>query len=60
MFITILYEEDIKKAFLEAFNNIMKNKEEIQSSYEVIIEALGDNAKQYKEEEKHNKIYGGD
>lgn len=44
-----LKEEVIKKAFVEAFNSLIENKEEIIAGYEEIIEKLTDFSKQEKE-----------
>lgn len=38
-----LYEENIKKSFVEVFNNIIANKEEIISAYYEIVNKLTDN-----------------
>jgi len=35
-----LYEDKIKQAFVEAFNSLIKNKDEILQGYETIIQAL--------------------
>lgn len=37
-----LYDEALKEAFLEAFNSIIKNKDEILQGYESIIKSLTD------------------
>jgi hypothetical protein len=47
-----LYEETLKAAFLEAFNSILKNKEQILQGYEAIIQALTDTSKLDKESTK--------
>jgi hypothetical protein len=38
-----LYEDDLKKAFVDAFNNLMGNKKAILEGYEEIFQALTDN-----------------
>ena len=38
-----LYEDELKKAFVGAFNSIIQNKDDVISSYDVIIERLTDN-----------------
>ncbi len=40
-----LYEEDIKKSFVEVFNSLIKNKAEILQNYKAIIAALTDTSK---------------
>ena len=40
-----IYEDDLKKAFLDAFNSLLENKEEILQNYETIIQALTDTSK---------------
>ncbi|MBZ9685213.1 recombinase zinc beta ribbon domain-containing protein [Clostridium estertheticum] len=47
-----LYEDTLKLAFTEAFNNILENKEEILQGYEAIIQALTDTSKLDKESVK--------
>lgn len=47
-----LYEDKIKQAFVEAFNSILKNKDEILQGYEAIIQALTDTSKLDKESAK--------
>jgi len=47
-----LYEDTLKRAFLDAFNNILENKEEILQGYEAIIQALTDTSKLDKESVK--------
>lgn len=47
-----LYEEKLKQAFVEAFNSILKNKDEILQGYEAIIQALTDTSKLDKESSK--------
>ena len=47
-----LYEEKIKQAFVEAFNSLIENKEEILKGYEDIIQALTDASKLDKESAK--------
>ncbi|MHC1720355.1 MAG: recombinase family protein [Clostridiaceae bacterium] len=44
-----LKEEAIKKAFVEAFNSLIENKEEIIAGYDEIIEKLTDFSKQERE-----------
>ena len=38
-----MYEDELKKAFVGAFNSIIQNKDDVISSYDVIIERLTDN-----------------
>lgn len=40
-----IYEDQIKEAFIKAFNNLIENKEEIINGYEVILEELLDTMK---------------
>ncbi|MCX7903062.1 MAG: recombinase family protein, partial [Caloramator sp.] len=40
-----LYEDKIKKAFVEVFNSLIENKEEILKGYEDILQALTDTTK---------------
>lgn len=40
-----IYEDQIKEAFIKAFNNLIENKEEIINGYEVILEELLDTTK---------------
>ncbi|MCX7904158.1 MAG: recombinase family protein [Caloramator sp.] len=40
-----LYEDKIKKAYVEVFNSLIENKEEILKGYEDIIKALTDTSK---------------
>lgn len=47
-----LYEDKIKQAFVEAFNSLIENKEEILKGYEEIIQALTDTSKLDKESNK--------
>lgn len=47
-----LYEDKMKQAFVEAFNSLIENKEEILESYEPIIQALTDTSKIDKESAK--------
>ncbi|KEI07162.1 recombinase [Clostridium sp. K25] len=47
-----LYEDKIKQAFVEAFNSLIENKEEILKDYEDIIQALTDTSKLDKERVK--------
>lgn len=44
-----LYEEDLKAAFIKAFNSILENRDEILESYEAIIETLTDTSRLDKE-----------
>lgn len=46
------YEDDIKAAFLEAFNSLIENREEILKGYEAIIETLTDTSRLDKERAK--------
>lgn len=47
-----LNEDKIKQTFVEAFNSLIENKEEILEGYEVIIQALTDTSKLDKESNK--------
>lgn len=47
-----IYEDKLKQAFVEAFNSILKNKDEILQGYEAIIKALTDTSKLDKESAK--------
>lgn len=47
-----LYEDKIKQAFVDAFNSLIENKEEILKGYEEIIQAFIDTSKLDKESEK--------
>ncbi|WP_392486152.1 recombinase family protein [Haloimpatiens sp. FM7315] len=47
-----LYEDKIKQAFVEAFNSLIENKEEIIEGYEVIIQSLMDTSRLDKERTK--------
>lgn len=47
-----IYEDSLKQAFIDAFNSLFENKEEILQGYEVIIQALTDNSKFDKESAK--------
>ncbi|MCX7903057.1 MAG: recombinase family protein [Caloramator sp.] len=47
-----LYEDKIKKAFVEVFNSLIENKEEILKGYEDILKALTDTTKLDKESVK--------
>lgn len=47
-----LYEDKLKQAFVEAFNSLIENKEEILKEYEGIIQALTDTSKLDKESAK--------
>lgn len=47
-----LYEDKIKQAFVEAFNSLIENKEEILKGYEEIIQVLTDTSKLDKESAK--------
>jgi hypothetical protein len=47
-----IYEDTLKQAFLEAFNSILKNRNEILQGYEPIIKALTDTSKLDKENVK--------
>lgn len=40
-----IYEDQIKEAFIKAFNSLIENKEEIIMGYEVILEELLDTTK---------------
>jgi hypothetical protein len=47
-----IYEDKLKQAFVEVFNNILRNKDEILQGYEAIIQALTDTTKLDKESDK--------
>lgn len=47
-----LYEDKIKQAFVEAFNSLIENKEEILQGYDEIIQAVTDTSKLDKESNK--------
>lgn len=47
-----LYEDKIKQAFVEAFNSLIENKDEILQGYESIIQVLTDTSKLDKESNK--------
>ncbi|WP_253199480.1 recombinase family protein [Clostridium tagluense] len=47
-----LYEDKVRAAFVEAFNSLLENKEEILEGYEVIIQVLTDTSKLDKESAK--------
>ena len=47
-----LYEGNLKQAFIDAFNSILENKEEIIQGYGAIIQALTDTSKIDKESVK--------
>ena len=47
-----IYEDKLKKAFIGAFNSILKNKDEILQGYEAIIQDLTDTSKLDKESAK--------
>ncbi|WAG61791.1 zinc ribbon domain-containing protein [Clostridium estertheticum] len=47
-----LYEDTLKPVFLDAFNSLLANKEEILQGYEAIIQALTDTSKIDKERVK--------
>lgn len=47
-----IYEDKLKQAFVEAFNSILKNKDEILQGYDAIIQALTDTSKLDKESAK--------
>ncbi len=49
-----IYGDTLKEAFLQAFNNILKNKDEILKRYEEIIQALLDTTK--LDEEHYNPL----
>jgi len=49
---THLYEKDIKKAFVDAFNNIIENKDEILREYGKIIDRLTDTSALDREDDK--------
>ncbi len=47
-----LYEDDLKAAFVKAFNGLIENKDEILKDYEAIIKTLTDTSKLDKESAK--------
>jgi site-specific DNA recombinase len=47
-----LYEDTLKQAFIDAFNSLLENKEEILQGYDDIIQALTDTTKLDKESVK--------
>lgn len=47
-----IYQDKLKKAFIGAFNSMLKNKDEILQGYETIIQALTDTSKLDKESAK--------
>lgn len=47
-----IYEDELKQAFIGAFNSILKNKDEILQGYETIIKALTDTSELDKESSK--------
>jgi len=47
-----LYEEDIKKAFVDSFNNMIKNKDEILREYKEIMDRLNDTSALDREDDK--------
>lgn len=47
-----LYEDDLKAAFVKAFNSLIENRDEILGGYEAIIETLTDTSKLDKESAK--------
>ncbi|MBZ9633332.1 recombinase family protein [Clostridium sp. FP1] len=47
-----MYEDKIKQAFIEAFNSLLENKEEILQGYESIIQVLTDTSKLDRESVK--------
>lgn len=47
-----IYEDELKQAFIGAFNSILKNKDEILQGYETIIQALTDTSELDKESAK--------
>lgn len=47
-----IYEDKLKQAFVEAFNSIIENNDEILQGYEAIIQALTDTTKLDKESDK--------
>ena len=47
-----LYEDDLKAAFVKAFNNLIENRDEILEGYEAIIKTLTDTSKLDKESTK--------
>lgn len=44
-----LYEEDLKAAFIKAFNSLLENRDEILEGYEAVIETLTDTSRLDKE-----------
>nr|WP_205610207.1 recombinase family protein [Clostridium sporogenes] len=49
---THLYEDKIKQAFVEAFNSLIENKEEILQGYDEIIQVVTDTSRLDKESNK--------
>lgn len=47
-----IYEDTLKKVFVDAFNSLLENKAEILQGYETIIQTLIDTSKLDKENEK--------
>lgn len=47
-----IYEDKLKQAFVDAFNSILKNEDEILQGYETIIKALTDTSELDKESAK--------
>lgn len=47
-----IYEDKLKQAFIEVFNSILKNKDEILQGYESIIQTLTDTSKLDRESNK--------
>jgi DNA invertase Pin-like site-specific DNA recombinase len=47
-----IYEDKLKQAFVEAFNNIIKNKDEILQGYEAVVKELTDISKLDRENDK--------
>ncbi|MCX7749146.1 MAG: recombinase family protein [Clostridia bacterium] len=52
-----LYENNIKVAFLEAFNSLLENKDEILKGYEAIIKTLTDTSRLDKESARLQNEY---
>lgn len=47
-----IYEDNLKKTFIDAFNSLLENKDEILKDYGEIIQALTDTSKHDKESTK--------
>ena len=45
-------EDEIKKLFIKAFNQLIENKDEILNEYREVVKELGNTSKLEKEKEK--------